>query len=129
MPIQKTTFHFGFSIILIILFFVHQTILKSYYIPLSNSKLIESYLINGLLVISFFLLIKFKLQKIKTNLGFIFIAFSLLKFVLFFIFIYPTYKLDSSISTVEFTSFFIPYFICLFTEIFFLTKLLNNLKF
>lgn len=125
----KSIFIYGFALILVISFFIHFSILKNLTVSLSSSKLIESYLINGLLVIIFFVIIKFFLQKIKTYLGFIFIAFSLLKFALFFIFINPTYKLDNATTIVEFTSFFVPYFICLIIEILFLSKLLNNLKF
>ena len=125
----KSIFIYGFTLLLVISFFIHYTVLKNLSISLSSSKLIEAYLINGLLVILFLIIIKIFLQKIKTNLGFIFIAFSLLKFVLFFIFINPTYKLDNTTTIVEFTSFFIPYSICIIIEILFLAKLLNNLKF
>ena len=125
----KNTFYYIFGALLLISFYIHYLVLKSQEIPLNNSKLIESYLINGGLVFSFLLAIKFFHTKFKDNIGYIFIAVSLLKFVLFFIFINPTYKLDDHISTIEFTSFFIPYFICMLVEIIFLSKFLNNLKF
>lgn len=129
MQILKNRFYYIFVFALIVIFLCHYFVLNHFNIPIIQSKLIESYLINGLLVISFFLLIKLYLKKIKNNLGFIFIALSLLKFILFFIFINPSFKLDNTISTMEFTSFFIPYFFCLFVEVYYLSKLLNNLKF
>lgn len=118
-----------FGIIIVLSFGIQFFILENASILLKDSKIIESYLINVTLVGIFFLLIKLFLSKIKHNLGFLFIAFSLLKFILFFIFIKPIYKLDGTISIMEYTSFFIPYFICLLGEILILTKLLNNLKF
>ena len=126
--IKRSSFYI-FSIVILMSFLVHYFVLKNLSIPLKVSKLIESYIINVFLVYTFFMIIKLFLDKIKTNLGFIFIAFSLLKFILFFIFIYPTYSLDSIITKLEISSFFIPYFICLIGEVLLLSKLLNNLKF
>lgn len=125
----KSKFYYIFASLLLISFFIHHTVLEKLTIPLSDSKLIEAYLINSILVFSFLLLVKFFYQKIKNNIGYLFMIFSLLKFVLFFIFINPTYKQDSVTTVTEFSSFFIPYFICITIEIFFLTKLLNKLKF
>ncbi len=125
----KSKFYYIFAVLLLIVFFIQHNILKKLAIPLSESKLIESYLINGILVFSFLFLVKIFHQKIKNNIGFLFFGFSLLKFVLFFIYINPTYKQDSVTTVTEFTSFFVPYFICIAIEILFLAKLLNKLKF
>ncbi len=125
----KNKLFFGFIVVFLTSFLIQRYILEKHAIPLTASKIVASYLINGIFVYLFFLLIHFFLEKVKNYLGFIFIGFSLLKFVLFFIFIYPTYKLNGAISSMEFTSFFIPYGICLLFEIVFLGKLLNNLKF
>lgn len=125
----KSKFYYIFALILVVSFFIQHSFLKQIAVPLTNSKLIEAYLINGIIVFSFLLLVKFKLQKIKNNIGFIFIAFSFLKFIFFYILINPTYKEDSVTTVTEFTSFFIPYFICTTIEIVFLSKLLNELKF
>ena len=61
-----------------------------------------------------------------SNLGFIFMTGSLIKFGIFFIVFYPGYKTDGDIQTLEFTSFFTPYAICLIIETYFLVKLLNQ---
>ncbi len=52
----------------------------------------------------------------QASLGFLFLAGSALKFVLFFLFFYPVYKQDGTISRPEFFTFFIPYALCLFFE-------------
>ena len=49
-----------------------------------------------------------------------------LKFLLFFLLFYPSYKADGNMSTLEFISFFIPYAICLILEVSYLSKELNN---
>jgi len=54
---------------------------------------------------------------------------SFLKFGLFFIFIYPSYKLDGDTTKFEFLTFFIPYIACLIIETSDLIKLLNNLDY
>jgi len=51
---------------------------------------------------------------------------SFFKFVVFFIFFYPNFKLDGIITYAETTSFLVPYFSCLIVETFYLIKLLNS---
>lgn len=95
-------------------------------LPLFNNKIVLAYIINAALAIFIYLVLYFLKEKQESNLGFIFMTGSLIKFGIFFLIFYPEYKLDGKIQTIEFTTFFIPYAICLTIETFFLTKLLNS---
>jgi hypothetical protein len=107
---------------------MHILILKGFDFPLFDNKIILSYVINALLAFVIFLSL-FKLKdKYQTQLGFLFLFGSALKFIVFFILFYPSYKDDGDINKLEFASFFIPYSLSLIIETTFLSKLLNNLK-
>lgn len=69
------------------------------------------------------------LSKESAQGGFIFMAGSALKFIVFFIFFYPDFKSDNHMATVEFASFFVPYAVCLTLEVTYLSKQLNNQSF
>ena len=89
--------------------------------------LMPAYIFNYLLAgASGILLYKFR-TRFSASLGFIFFGISLLKFLLFFVFFYPTYHADGEISKAEFGTFFIPYALCLIIETRFLIKELNKL--
>jgi len=55
-------------------------------------------------------------------------AGSLVKFVFFFIFFYPTYIRNGDMSGQEFAAFFVPYAIALFLETYFASKMLKILE-
>ena len=67
------------------------------------------------------------INELKTQLGFLFMVGSALKFAVFFIVFQPIYKQDGEVSSLEFLAFFIPYTLCLIFETFSLSKLLNKL--
>ena len=93
-----------------------------------ENKIVLAYLVNFTLAILIYaFLLKMK-EKYKEQLGFLFIGGSILKFVAFFIFFYGSYKMDGTISKLEFAAFFTPYILCLIIETTALVKLLNNLK-
>ena len=66
--------------------------------------------------------------RMKQQIGFLFIAGSLLKFLVFFLFFYPSFTSDGNISRAEFSSFFVPYFLALATETYFTASMLKNLE-
>tara|TARA_B100000809_G_scaffold256877_1_gene297504 strand:+ start:4811 stop:5203 length:393 start_codon:yes stop_codon:yes gene_type:complete len=94
--------------------------------PLFDNKIVLAYIINILLAIFVYIGLYLLRKKQESNLGFIFMLGSLIKFGVFFLIFYPGYKSDGDIQTLEFTTFFIPYAVCLIIETFFLTKLLND---
>lgn len=90
--------------------------------------LVWSYVTNLILAFGIVVFIHSLRHKMKTQLGFLFIAGSFLKFLLFFIFFYPSFTQDEVISQSEFSSFFVPYFLALVIETYFTAVLLKNLE-
>lgn len=87
-----------------------------------------SYLVNfGLAFTIVSLLFRYR-RKMRQQIGFLFIAGSLLKFAVFFAVFYPIFKADGEIGRPEFASFFVPYLLALFLETLFAAKLLKELE-
>lgn len=115
-------------IVLTAVFGLHLLLLKLLELPLFENKIVLSYILNAVLAIAIFgLLYKYR-ERVKDNIGFLFLAGSFLKFIAFFVLIYPSYKADGDTSKLEFAAFFIPYGICLILETTSLVKWLNEIK-
>ena len=113
---------------LLVIFGIHVISLFVLGFPIFDNMIIESYIVNFALAFGTYVGM-FKLKETQpNNLGFIFMMGSLVKFGLFFLLFFPTYKSDGDMSSLEFSSFFIPYATCLIVETKTLSKLLNNLK-
>lgn len=110
------------------IFILHLLLLSYYNLPLFENKIVLAYILNYLLALGIYILLYSYRIKLKNQLGFLFMAGSFFKFILFFIFFYPSYKIDGDINSLEFSSFFIPYIVCLLIETYSLVKLLQNLK-
>ncbi len=110
-----------------IIFALHLLYLHYNNLPLFDNKIILAYILNYLLALSIYILLYLFRIKLKNQLGFLFMAGSFLKFILFFLFFYASYKVDGDINSLEFSSFFLPYAICLIIETTALVKLLKNL--
>ncbi len=106
---------------------VHFLILHAFEKPLFNDLILLSYLVNFLLALGIFLGLYFLREKVKNALGFLFMAGSLLKFLVFFLIFYPTYKADGNMQSSEFAAFFAPYLIALVLETLFASKMLNKM--
>ncbi|WP_340076135.1 DUF6168 family protein [Leptobacterium sp. I13] len=113
-------------IILVLVFFIHIGVLFKLEAPPYENAIILSYTVNFLAAFSIYSIIYLVREKYKNQLGFIFITGSGLKFLLFFIFFYPLYKQDETITTLEFSAFFVPYATCLIVEVLGIAKLLNK---
>jgi len=110
-----------------IAFIIHITVLENIGLPKYGNKIILSYIINAVLAaIIFASLFLFK-EKLKNQIGFLFMGGSFLKFIFFFILFNPSYKADGEMSRIEFAAFFVPYIICLLLETVFTAKMLNKL--
>ncbi|WP_420603457.1 DUF6168 family protein [Flagellimonas sp.] len=115
-------------LLLVISFGLHILVLSAKALPVFDNLIVRSYVVNGLLAaIIFVLLYKFR-QKLKNQIGFLFMGGSLLKFAFFFLLFYPTYKSDGDMSGLEFAAFFIPYAVALFLETFYTSRMLKNLE-
>ncbi|WP_142784447.1 hypothetical protein [Changchengzhania lutea] len=95
---------------------------------LFDNNIVLSYIINGILIILIFGVLYLLRQKLKSQLGFIFLIGSFLKFAVFFIVFYPIFKMDGNISKLEFAAFFVPYATGLVLETTSLSKWLNALE-
>jgi hypothetical protein len=114
------------AVLLILIFGAHVFILHYTNNALFGNQIAASYLINYTLAVVVLLVVEKTLNKNSAQAGFVFMAGSALKFLVFFLVFYSTYKEDGNMETIEFTAFFIPYAICLITEVIYLSKKLNN---
>lgn len=115
-----------FIVALVVAFLIHLAILNARELSLFKNLIIEAYLFNFVLgSLIFFGLYQLRI-KMKDQIGFLFMGGSLLKFILFFIVFYPTFKADGEFSTLEFASFFVPYIICLLMETIFTAQMLQK---
>ena len=114
-------------ILLTVVFAIHLLVLNVLQLSLFENRIVLSYIVNPVLVIVIFGILYLLKEKYKSQLGFLFLAGSLLKFVVFFILFYPFYKLDNIITKLEFAAFFVPYVMGLIIESVSLSKWLNKL--
>ena len=108
-------------------FFLHIAFLKGKGLPPYDNLIELSYVVNSILAAIIFVALYMFRQKLKNQIGFLFIAGSFLKFIFFFILFYPSFKADGEMSGLEFASFFIPYGISLIIETVFTAKMLKKL--
>lgn len=114
--------------LLLLVFAIHITVLGNLGFEKYGDKIVLSYSINFLLAATIYIGLYSLRNRLKTQIGFIFMAGSFLKFLFFFILFYPDYKADGEIDTSEFTAFFIPYLICLVIETIFTAKMLQKME-
>jgi len=114
-------------ILLVIAFFIQTSILENIGEDARANKILLSYVVNALLAGAIYMLLYYYRYKLKDYIGFLFMGGSFLKFILFFLFFYPSYRADGDISSLEFAAFFVPYLICLVLETIFTAKMLQNL--
>lgn len=114
-------------ILLTVVFAIHLLVLNVLQLSLFENRIVLSYIVNLVLVIVIFGILYLLKEKYKSQLGFLFLAGSFLKFVVFFILFYPFYKLDNIITKLEFAAFFVPYVMGLIIESVSLSKWLNKL--
>ena len=111
-----------------VVFYIHTEILRYIGHNLYDNLIIQGYYTNAILAIIIFSSLSFLQKKYSDQLGFLFMAGSLLKFAVFFIFFSPNFREDGEISRLEFLSFFIPYLFCLFIETLAVVNILNPSK-
>ncbi len=94
----------------------------------TGDLLLPSYLFNFFMALGIVAGLYAVRNRMKQQIGFLFIGGSLLKFLVFFLFFHPSFTADGTISRAEFSSFFVPYFLALATETFFTASMLRNLE-
>tara|TARA_R110002049_G_scaffold2056_6_gene14885 strand:- start:1204 stop:1473 length:270 start_codon:yes stop_codon:yes gene_type:complete len=88
--------------------------------------IVLAYLLNMVLALIIFSALYGYRVKYRDQIGFLFLGGSMLKFLFFFIVFYPFYNADGNMESLEFTSFFVPYFVCLLLETLFTARMLNT---
>ncbi|MCG2460939.1 DUF6168 family protein [Flavobacteriaceae bacterium F89] len=125
LPLQ---FVLALSLSLMLALCVHLGVLYAKKLPLFANLLLWSYGLNFLLATAIFPPLYFYRHRLKQQIGFVHLAGSFLKFLVFFIVFYPVYKADGHMDTLEFAAFFVPYTISLVIETVFTTKMLRRLE-
>ncbi|MEI6865240.1 DUF6168 family protein [Flavicella sp.] len=121
-----------FSVRLIVLmsviFYIHTNLLSYNGYLAYDNMIIEGYYVNVILAIIIVSFLTFLKKKYNDQLGFLFMAGSMLKFAVFFVFFLPHFRADGEISRLEFLSFFVPYVFCLLLETLGVVRVLNPSK-
>ena len=107
------------------LLLVHLLILWLLGKHLFDHFILPSYLFNYFITLIFFAVLLMNSKTKDAFLGWLFFITSGLKFLAFFIIIYPLYNLDGAIQKAELYTFFLPYSLCLTIEIHQIIKILN----
>ncbi len=115
---MPSVFKFIISLLisLLLVFWLHIAFLNYQDQLLFENKIIEAYVVNFLLAITIYIGLFLLRKKYSTQLGFLYMGGSFLKFVVFFIVFYPSYKSDGELTSYEFMAFFLPYVISLIFE-------------
>ncbi len=126
---KKLPFRFTLVLLIALLlaFFLHFFALKNLNLPPFADMLVPSYITNFLLATAIFMGLFYARKKLKNALGFLFMGGSLIKFAVFFVVFYPSYRADGEIVRTEFAAFFIPYLTALVLETYFASKMLNQI--
>ncbi len=103
-------------IVLTIVFGIHIFVLHQLDLPLYDNRIIAAYLVNCSLALVIYLSLFLLKNKMSEQIGFLYMGGSFVKFLFFFIFFYPYYKLDGGLDSLEFAAFFVPYVISLILE-------------
>lgn len=103
-------------LVLAFAFSIHILILHQLDLPLLENRILAAYFLNYVLAIGIYLTLFLLKTKMSEQLGFLYMGGSFVKFLFFFIFFYPYYKLDGGLDSIEFSAFFVPYLISLIFE-------------
>lgn len=107
-------------------FTLHVLALQAQDLPMFDHKIVLAYILNFVLAALILFLVQRNMTDGSAKGGFIFFLGSGLKFLVFFLVFYPSYKADGETQTIEFITFFVPYAVCLILEVYYLSKQLNN---
>ena len=78
--------------------------------------LARCYVFNTVLAVLIYVVILRLKDRHSEKIGFVFLIGSGLKFLLFFLLLYPAFNADGELSSMEFASFFIPYIVTTVAE-------------
>ena len=105
-------YFFKFSLILILssllVFTIHLGFLIFIESPLWGHYILPSYLFNLLTALFFYMALAYVSRKEETQMGWFFLLFSGLKFLLFFALVYPLFNADGRFATSRIYNIFCP---------------------
>lgn len=84
--------------------------------------LIKSYIVNILIAIVSLILLGLGIHKKKYNLTSIYLLTVVIKLLVYFFYFNPKFRSDKIVTKEEFLMFFIPYLLCLCSEIYLLSR-------
>lgn len=111
-----------------ILFLMHFYLLHIFDFDVLGNRIVSAYLVNFVLVAAIYTALYALRNKIKDQIGFLFMGGSLVKFLVFFAVFYPSYRSDGVMDKLEFAAFFVPYALGLILETIFTVKMLKLYK-
>ena len=120
------TFYLSLVLLSLLVFCLHLLILYLFGFPLLDHMIVLAYLLNVVLALIIFSVLYWFREKWRDQIGFLFLGGSMLKFLFFFLVFYPFYNTDGNMESLEFTTFFVPYLLCLLLETFFTARMLNS---
>ena len=109
----------------VVTFFIHTFATKGMLesvVPVLDLKI--TYIVNLATTVVITLCVLFLKDMFQTQIGFIFLGFSMLKMLFFFIFLNPS-NADNEVSSYDALAFFIPYGLNLIMELVIVVKVLN----
>ncbi|MCM4172218.1 hypothetical protein DHD32_12060 [Arenibacter sp. TNZ] len=120
------TFYLSLVFLSLLVFCLHILVLYLFGFALFDHMIVLAYMLNVVLALIIFSALYWFRVKYRDQIGFLFLGGSMLKFLFFFIAFYPYYNADGNMESLEFTSFFVPYFVCLLLETLFTARMLNS---
>lgn len=92
------------------------------FISSQKDFLIKSYIVNILIAIVSLILLGLGINKRKYNLTSIYLLTVLVKLFVYFFYFDPKFRSDKIVTKEEFLIFFVPYLLCLCSEIYLLSR-------
>lgn len=125
--IKKTmSFVLLLTALLGVAFVAHTFIQDAFKIGAFEKHIVLNYCFNYIFTVGFFIIILILDRKQSNQLGFVFLAASTVKLVLFLFILFPSIKYGTGVKSIEFASFFVPYGISVVVEILYLLRILNS---
>lgn len=116
----------GTMVLLSVVFGLHLFVNQSLGVAIPVSALVLSYAVNWLMAVLRFGFLAVFRKRFHSQLGFLFMAGSLFKFLVIFQLFYLDYHADGVVTRAEFATFFIPYALALTLEIFAVSKMISK---
>lgn len=113
------------NLFVVFILFVSMCFVYTVHLEFTFSKkefLIKSYIINILIAIVSLILLGIGIQKKKYNLTSIYLLTVVIKLFVYFIYFDPKFRSDKIVTREEFFMFFVPYLLCLCSEIYLLSR-------